>query len=190
MGKTKVGIIGTGKISDAYFNTAKKVDTYEIAACADLFVDRAIEKAQQHGVAKGCSVEDLLADPEIELIINLTIPGAHAEIYLKALQAGKHVYGEKPLTVTREEGKAVLDLAKAKGLRVGSAPDTFLGNGIQTCISLIDEGVIGTPIGATAFMIGRGHEHWHPAPEFYYKAGGGPMFDMGPYYLTALVAMM
>jgi predicted dehydrogenase len=190
MNKMKVGIIGTGNISSAYFKTAKLVDSYELVACADLNVELAKAKAAENGVPKGCSVDELLHDPNIELVINLTIPMAHAQVYLKALENGKHVYGEKPLSVTREEGKAVMDLANAKGLRVGSAPDTFLGNGIQTCIELIDSGVIGTPVGATAFMIGRGPEHWHPAPEFYYKLGGGPMFDMGPYYLTALVAML
>ncbi len=190
MKKIKVAIIGTGNISNQYFKTGKLMNIYEIVACADLDVERAKAKAEEHGVARGCSVDELLADPEIDLIINLTIPAAHADVYMKALAAGKHVYGEKPLTVTREEGQAVIELAAAKGLRVGSAPDTFLGNGIQTCIDLIDSGVIGTPIGATAFMICGGHEHWHPAPEFYYQKGGGPMFDMGPYYLTAMVAML
>src|SRR4029453_7418250 len=139
---------------------------------------------------RGCSVEELLADPDIQMIINLTIPQAHASVCLQALEAGKHVYVEKPFAVTREEAKQVLELAARKGLYVGSPPDTFLGGGIQTSIKLLEDGWIGTPIGATAFMVCGGHESWHPAPEFYYQKGGGPMFDMGPYYLTALVALL
>jgi predicted dehydrogenase len=189
MTKLKAGIIGTGNISGIYFQNGSKFDSLEIVACADMDVERAKAKGAEHGV-RGCSVEELLADPEIEFVINLTIPQAHASVCLQALEAGKHVYVEKPLAVTREEGRQVLELAAKKGLRVGCAPDTFLGGGIQTCIKLIQEGAIGTPIGATAFMMSGGHEVWHPAPEFYYQKGGGPMFDMGPYYLTALVAML
>ncbi|MHA6485476.1 Gfo/Idh/MocA family protein [Paenibacillus sp. strain BS8-2] len=189
MDKIKAGIIGTGNISGIYFENGSKFDALEIAACADLDVDRAIAKGEQYGV-KGYSVDDMLADPEIDMIINLTIPQAHAAVNLRALEAGKHAYVEKPFAVTREEAKEVLELAARKGLYVGSAPDTFLGGGIQTCIKLIEDGWIGTPIGATAFMVGGGHENWHPSPEFYYQKGGGPMFDMGPYYLTALVAML
>ncbi|WP_127580262.1 Gfo/Idh/MocA family protein [Paenibacillus koleovorans] len=190
MKKLKVGVIGCGKISGAYLNKARHFDCYEITACADLELDRAVAKAEEFSLAKACTVEELLADPEIDIVINLTIPQAHTDICLKALNAGKHVYVEKPLAITKEEGKQIVELAAAKGLRAGCAPDTFLGGGIQTSIKLIEDGWIGTPIGATAFMIGRGHEHWHPAPDFYYKVGGGPMFDMGPYYLTALVAMI
>jgi predicted dehydrogenase len=163
--------------------------SYEVVACADLDLERAKARAAEYGI-RGCSVQELLADPEVELIINLTIPAAHADVCLQVLEAGKHVYVEKPLSVTREEARAVLELAARKGLRVGCAPDTFLGSGIQTCIQLIEEGAIGTPVAATGFMMGRGHEHWHPDPAFYYQVGGGPMFDMGPYYLTALVAML
>lgn len=189
MEKIKVGIIGTGNISGAYFQNGKRFESMEIVACADLDVDRAKEKAAEHGI-RGCSVEEMLADSAIEMVINLTIPRAHASVCLQALEAGKHVYVEKPFTVTREEGLQVLELARRKGLLVGSAPDTFLGGGIQTSVKLIEDGWIGTPIGATAFMMSGGHESWHPAPEFYYDIGGGPMFDMGPYYLTALVAML
>ncbi|WP_256758900.1 Gfo/Idh/MocA family protein [Cohnella sp. WQ 127256] len=189
MDKIKVGIIGTGNISEIYFQNGKRFESMEVVACADLDVERAKLKAAEHGV-RGCSVEDLLADPDIQMIINLTIPVAHATVCLQALEAGKHVYVEKPLAVTREEGLKVLELAKRKGLLVGSAPDTFLGGGIQTSIKLVEDGWIGTPIGATAFMVCGGHENWHPAPEFYYHKGGGPMFDMGPYYLTALVALL
>jgi predicted dehydrogenase len=189
MDKVKAGIIGTGNISGIYFQNGSRFESLEIVACADIDVERANAKGAEYGV-RGCSVEELLADPEIEMVINLTIPKAHAPVNLQALEAGKHVYVEKPLAVTCGEGREVLELAGRKGLLVGSAPDTFLGGGIQTCIKLIEEGAIGTPIGATAFMMSGGHESWHPSPEFYYQAGGGPMFDMGPYYLTALVAML
>lgn len=186
----KFGVIGCGAISNAYFNATKRYPILEIAACADLVLDRAKEKAEQHGIPKACTPDELIADPEIEIIINLTIPVAHYSVSKAALQAGKHVHVEKPLTVTREEGQELLTIAKEKGLRIGCAPDTFLGGGHQTCRKLIDDGWIGEPVAATAFMLSRGHESWHPAPEFYYKAGGGPMFDMGPYYLTALVNML
>ncbi|RIX52808.1 gfo/Idh/MocA family oxidoreductase [Paenibacillus nanensis] len=189
MEKIKAGIIGTGNISGIYFENGSKFDAMEVVACADLDVERAKARGEQYGV-RGCSVDELLADPEVDMIINLTIPQAHASVNLRALEAGKHVYVEKPFAVQREEAKEVLELAAKKGLYVGSAPDTFLGGGIQTSIKLIEDGWIGTPIGATAFMVGGGHERWHPAPEFYYQTGGGPMFDMGPYYITALVAML
>lgn len=189
MDKIKVGIIGTGNISGIYFQNGSKFDSMEVVACADLDVERAKAKAVEHGI-RGCSVDELLADPAIQMVINLTIPQAHASVCLQALEAGKHVYVEKPLAVTREEGLQVLELARRKGLLVGSAPDTFLGGGIQTSVKLVEDGWIGTPIGATAFMLSGGHETWHPAPEFYYQQGGGPMFDMGPYYLTALVALL
>lgn len=188
--KLRVGVIGCGKISDAYFKTCKLYSSLEVVAAADLDVSRAQAKAAEYGLAHAYTVDELLADASIDLVINLTIPQAHAPVGLAALHAGKHVYAEKPLSVTREEGQSLLQAARDSGLRVGSAPDTFLGGGIQTCVKLIQDGWIGQPIGASAFMVGRGHEHWHPDPAFYYKAGGGPMFDMGPYYLTALIAML
>jgi predicted dehydrogenase len=190
MKKLKIGIIGCGNISSIYMENCPKFPQLELVACADLDVDRAQSQAEKFGVPKACSVEELLADPAIELVINLTIPKAHASVCIQALEAGKHVYTEKPLAVTREEGKQILETAKKHHLLVGSAPDTFLGAGIQTAIHLIEQGEIGIPIGASAFMICRGHEHWHPDPAFYYDHGGGPMFDMGPYYLTALVALL
>jgi predicted dehydrogenase len=190
MNKVKVGIIGAGNISGIYLKNGTAVyQSYEVVACADLDVERAKARAAEYGI-RGCSVAELLADPEIELVINLTIPAAHADVCLLALEAGKHVYVEKPLSVTREQGRAVLELAERKGLRVGCAPDTFLGGGIQTCVQLVEQGAIGTPVAATGFMMSRGHENWHPDPAFYYQVGGGPMFDMGPYYLTALVALL
>jgi predicted dehydrogenase len=190
MSSIKVGIIGCGNISPIYFKAGQTFEILEIVACADLDVERAQMRAQEFNIPKACSVPELLNDPEIEMVINLTVPNAHAEVHLMALAAGKHVYGEKPLAVKLEDGQKILALAREKGLRVGSAPDTFLGGGLQTCRKLIDEGWIGEPIGATAFMMKHGPESWHPNPDFFYQVGGGPMFDMGPYYLTALIHLM
>nr|WP_304212349.1 Gfo/Idh/MocA family oxidoreductase [Fredinandcohnia onubensis] len=190
MSKVKLGIIGCGTISSIYMENLQKYEHLELVACADLDVARAKQQAEKFGVPNAYSVEELLADDEIQLVINLTIPRAHATVSLQALEAGKHVYTEKPLTVSREEGKQIIEVARNSNLLVGGAPDTFLGAGIQTAIHLIENGEIGVPIGASAFMINRGHEHWHPDPAFYYDHGGGPMFDMGPYYLTALVALL
>ena len=135
-------------------------------------------------------MEELLADPGVDVVLNLTVPLAHAEVTLQAIAAGKHVYTEKPLAVSLRDGERILAIARKKGVRVGAAPDTFLGSGIQTCVRLINEGAIGMPVAATAFMTCHGHEAWHPDPAFYYAQGGGPVFDMGPYYFTALVALM
>lgn len=190
MKKVKIGIVGCGNISGIYLEQSQTFDILETVACADLVPERAQAKAQKYHIPRALTVEDLLADPEIEIIVNLTIPKAHASVALAALEAGKSVYNEKPLAITREEGQKILALAKEKGLLVGAAPDTFLGAGIQTCVHLINRGEIGEPVAATAFMMCHGHESWHPDPEFYYKVGGGPLFDMGPYYLTALIAML
>jgi predicted dehydrogenase len=135
-------------------------------------------------------VEELLADPAVDIVLNLTIPAAHATVSLQALEAGKHVYSEKPLALTTGDGRAILEAAAQTGVRVGCAPDTFLGGGLQTCRKLIDDGVIGQPVGATAFMMSGGPESWHPNPFFFYEVGAGPLFDMGPYYLTALVNLL
>ena len=135
-------------------------------------------------------MEELLRDESIELVLNLTIPKAHAEVALRAIDAGKHTYAEKPLGINREEGRRILEAAKRRGVKVGCAPDTFMGAGIQTARKLVDDGAIGRPVAFTAFMLCPGHESWHPSPEFYYEVGGGPMFDMGPYYLTALLNLL
>ncbi|MCC3375311.1 Gfo/Idh/MocA family protein [Cohnella sp. REN36] len=190
MRKVKAGIIGCGIISPIYFEAGKKFDILDIVACADLDMDRARARAAEFGVPKACTADELLADPEIEIVINLTIPAAHAELHLRALEAGKHTYGEKPLAIRMEDGQRILELAKRKNLLVGSAPDTFLGGGIQTCRKLIDDGWIGKPVAATAFMMGSGPESWHANPGFLYQVGAGPMFDMGPYYLTALINLI
>ncbi|MGQ9698698.1 MAG: Gfo/Idh/MocA family protein [Armatimonadota bacterium] len=188
--KVKVGIVGCGNISPAYFRGCRFFSILDVVACSDIDMSRAEARAQEFGIPKACTVDELLADPEIEIVVNLTVPKAHAEVALAALEAGKSVYNEKPLALRREDGRKMLELARSKGLRVGCAPDTFLGAGIQTCRKLIDEGQIGEPIAAFAAMICHGHESWHPSPEFYYEVGGGPMFDMGPYYLTALTVLM
>jgi predicted dehydrogenase len=185
-----VGIVGCGNISGIYLKNGAVFEDIAIAAVADIDMDRARARAAEYGVPRACSVDELLADPQIDIVINLTIPAAHAEVALAALEAGKSVYNEKPLAVTRDDGRRLLDLARARGLLVGGAPDTFLGAGLQTCRALIDAGAIGEPVAASAFMLSPGHESWHPSPEFYYQRGGGPMFDMGPYYLTALVALL
>ena len=187
----RVGVIGCGAISNAYFKGLAPFSKFvKITGCADLDLERARKKAAEHGVEKAYSTKELIADPEIDAVLNLTVPGVHASINLQALQAGKHAYCEKPFSLNYKEGLKVLKEAQKRKLRVGCAPDTVLGGGIQTCRKLIDDGAIGRPLAATANMLCPGHESWHPSPEFYYKAGGGPLFDMGPYYLTSLVTML
>ncbi|WP_145947911.1 Gfo/Idh/MocA family protein [Paenibacillus sp. Y412MC10] len=186
----KAGIIGCGNISAIYLENLKRSPVVEVVAVADLVTERAQARAEEFGIANAYTVDELLGDQEIELVINLTIPGSHASIDLAALEAGKHVYAEKPLATSLQDGKRVVELAEQKGLRAGSAPDTFLGSGVQTAKAAIEAGKIGIPVAATAFMMGGGPEGWHPDPEFFYAPGGGPMLDMGPYYLTALVELL
>ena len=186
--KTRIAIVGCGNISDTYFKNCLEFGL-DIAACTDMDMSRAEAKAAQFGVTAR-PLNEVFADPSIELIVNLTPPNAHAEISRAALNAGKHVYSEKPLAINRKDGAQLLELAQRKGLRVGCAPDTFLGAGLQTCRKLIDDGLIGEPVAAVAFMAGRGMEMWHPNPDFFYQPGAGPMFDIGPYYLTTLVSML
>ena len=185
----KVGIIGVGNISGIYLKSPQVFPILEIVACADIDMERAKAKAEEHQIA-ALTVDQLLTDPAIEIVVNLTIPAAHAQVSLAAIEAGKSVYSEKPLALNTQDGRRLLETAQRRGVRVGCAPDTFLGGGLQTCRKLIDDGWIGEPVAATAFMISHGHGHWHPNLDFYYKPGGGPMFDMGPYYLTALVSML
>lgn len=187
--KMLIGIIGCGKISAAYIKGAQKVSGLKIKSCADIFMNSAQSMAEEYN-CQAVTVDELLLDPEIELVVNLTTPQAHVEVGLKVLEAGKHVYSEKPLAVELEGARQLLDLAEEKHLRVGCAPDTFLGGGIQTSRKLLDDGLIGEPVSGTAFMCTHGHERWHPAPAFYYDIGGGPMLDMGPYYITALVNLL
>lgn len=190
MTKVKTGIIGCGNISGNYLTNAKKFPILDITTLADLDLPRAQARATEFNVPKAASVDELLRDPFIELVINLTIPQAHGPVALRAIEAGKHVISEKPFAVTRDEGRRVLAAAAKKNVLAGGAPDTFLGAGHQTARKLIDDGAIGRPVAATAYMMGRGHEGWHPDPEFYYKNGGGPMFDMGPYYMTDLLQLL
>lgn len=185
----KVGIVGCGNIAPAYFNGCRIFRILEAVACADINMDAAKTQAEEHDI-KAVTVDELLKMDEIDIVVNLTVPKVHAEVSLMALDAGKHVHCEKPLAVTLADGKRVIDTAQAKGLRVGCAPDTFLGAGLQTCRKLIDDGWIGNPLSGSAFMLGRGPEGWHPNPAFFYEVGGGPMFDMGPYYITALLHLL
>jgi predicted dehydrogenase len=185
-----VGIVGAGFISDIYLkNLTTRFDNVRVVAVADLMVERARAQGEKYGI-EGLTVDALLDHPDIELVVNLTIPRAHAEVASRAVAAGKSVYNEKPLTATREQGQALLADAAERGVLVGGAPDTFLGGGFQTARQLIDDGLIGQPIAATAQMYSHGHERWHPDPGFYYQPGAGPMFDMGPYYVTALVSLL
>jgi len=188
--KLAVGFIGTGNISGAYVEGCRQFDILEITAVSDLDMPRAREMAAKHGIPKACTVHELLEDPAVDIVLNLTVPAAHADVSVLAIGAGKHLYSEKPLALDTADGRAILQAAAKQGVRVGCAPDTFLGGGLQTCRKLIDDGAIGEPVAATAFMMGGGPESWHPNPFFFYKIGAGPLFDMGPYYLTALVSLL
>ena len=188
--KVKVGIIGCGTIADVYMtNLMQHYQNVELTGAADLYVQKAQEAAEKFQI-KAYTVDELLADPEIELVLDLTIPAAHYSVNKQILEAGKHCYCEKPLALRFEEARELAGLAAQKNLMCVSAPDTFLGAGIQQSKAIIDSGMIGDPVGFTANMTCAGHDLWHPNPGFYYKQGGGPMFDMGPYYLTALVYLI
>lgn len=190
-----IGFIGTGNISSAYLKAILGKDgmpgfgVLDVKGLSDMKAEAASARAAEFGL-KAMSVEALLADPEIDLVVNLTIPRAHVDVGLKCLAAGKHVYSEKPLGITYAEGRKLLDAANAAGLRIGSAPDTFLGGAHQQARAVVDSGVLGQLVGGTAFMQCPGHESWHPDPAFYYDLGGGPMLDMGPYYITDLVNLL
>jgi len=193
MKKTKIGIVGCGDISGIYLTniTGMFKDTLEIAGVCDLIDERAQNAVEKYNLPKKYKdMHELFADPEVDIVLNLTRPYEHFDVNMAAIAAGKHVYAEKPLGATLEEGIKTRDAAEKKGVLLGGAPDTFLGAGIQTCRKLIDDGYIGKPIAATAFWACRGHESWHPDPAFYYQFGGGPMLDMGPYYVTALVSLL
>lgn len=189
MEKVGIGIIGCGNISGAYLKAMASFPILDIRGVADLNEDLAKAKAAEFNVP-AATVDRLLADPKVEIIVNLTIPKAHVAVGLQALDAGKHAYSEKPLGINFAEGKKLAEAANAKGLRIGAAPDTFLGGGHQTARALIDQGVIGQAVGGTATFMCPGHERWHPNPAFYYEVGGGPMLDMGPYYITDLVNLL
>lgn len=186
-GPVGVGIIGAGVISETYIrNLASFADT-QVLAIGDLRPEVARAKATEHNLAVAGDVDVVLDHPDVEIVVNLTIPAAHAEVAERALAAGKHVWNEKPLALDRASGSAVLDAAAAAGLRVGCAPDTFLGAGLQAARRLIEAEAIGEPLTALALLQSPGPDAWHPNPAFLFQAGGGPLFDIGPYYLTTLI---
>ena len=185
----RVGIVGLGAISGQYLSTFTRLDAVRLVAVADLDAARAEVVAAEQGV-RALTVDELTTDPDVDLVLNLTTPAAHAEIALRAIAAGKDVYGEKPLAATLEDAGTILKAGRAAGVRVGCAPDTVLGTGVQTARRAIDDGAIGEPVAATAIMMTPGHERWHPNPDFYYQPGGGPLLDMGPYYVTTLVTLL
>ena len=188
--RLRVGVVGAGQISGQYLTYLPKLDNVAVTAIADLDADRAAEAAARVAGARATDPARLYAADDVDLVLNLTIPAAHAEVAQAAIAAGKHVYGEKPLANSTAEARALLKAADEAGVLVGCAPDTVLGTGVQTARAVLDAGEIGTPLAASAFMVTPGHERWHPAPEFYYRPGGGPLFDMGPYYLTALITLL
>ena len=192
MNTVKIAMIGVGNISGIYLkNITGLYKEIELIGVCDLVRERA-EKAQaDYNIPKIYdTMHDAFADPEVDIVLNLTRPYQHYDVTKAALLAGKHVYSEKPLAAEWKLGKELVELAQEKGLHLGGAPDTFMGAGIQTCRRIIDDGLIGTPIGSACYMIGRGMETWHPEPDFFYQYGGGPMMDMGPYYVTAMVNLM
>ncbi|MBB4121921.1 Gfo/Idh/MocA family protein [Martelella radicis] len=186
MERVGIGIIGCGNISGAYLKAMAGFDILDIRGIADLNQAAAEAKAAEFNVPVS-TIDALMADPKVEIILNLTIPRAHVEVGLKALGAGKHTYSEKPLGINFAEGKKLAEAAEKAGLRIGAAPDTFLGGGHQTSRAIVDSGALGIAVGGTASFMRPGHESWHPNPDFYYDIGGGPMLDMGPYYITDLV---
>jgi predicted dehydrogenase len=187
---SSVGIIGCGGISGTYARVMNTFGGLSLAACADVVEDRARTLAREHGIPRWCGVDELLGDPGIDLVVNLTPPKAHHAVTMAILKSGKHAYSEKPLAATIEQGRELVQTARANGLALGCAPDTFLGAGLQTCRELIDGGAIGTPVAASAFQMRSPPEAEARFVPFAYEAGGGPLFDMGPYYLTALVSLL
>ena len=189
MEKLGVGIIGCGNISAAYLRLAPLFADIEIGGVADLNPEAAAARGAEFGVAVH-DVAGLLAAADIDIVVNLTVPNAHYPLTRRILQAGKHAYSEKPLVLTLQEGEALRALAAENGLRVGAAPDTFLGGAHQQARSLIDAGSIGAVVAGTAHVMSHGMEHWHPNPDFFFQPGGGPVLDIGPYYVTNLVQLI
>ncbi|GAA2874844.1 Gfo/Idh/MocA family oxidoreductase [Streptosporangium fragile] len=188
-GPLGVAIVGCGTISHQYLANLTAFPGVRVVACADIDPERAREVAARYGVPVAVAPEEAISHPDVELVVNLTIPAAHASVALAAVRAGRHVYNEKPFTVDRESGAELVEAAAAAGVLLGSAPDTFLGAGLQTAARLVAEGSIGTPLTALTLLQTPGPESWHPSPEFLFQRGAGPLFDMGPYYLTALVTL-
>ncbi|MBC2806756.1 Gfo/Idh/MocA family oxidoreductase [Rhizobium ruizarguesonis] len=185
----RVGVVGCGNISKIYLSMANRFRDIKVVAISDLRPEVAAAQAERFDL-RAMPVHELIDSQDIDIVLNLTIPSAHADVSIAALTAGKHVYSEKPLAASLVDGRRIAEAAKQTGLRVGVAPDTFLGAGAQTALHLIEDGAIGTPIIGSAAIMSRGMEHWHPNPEFFFKPGGGPVLDMGPYYVTTLVAML
>ena len=185
----RVGIVGCGDVTNLYLPGSARYPSIELAACADLDAERAAALSAKGGFP-ATSIEALTADPTIEVVLNLTPPTVHASVSRAAIAAGKHVYTEKPLATTRADAAAILADAAAAGVRVGGAPDTFLGGGLQTARQVLDEGAIGLPILASAAFLSLGPERWHERPASFYAAGAGPLLDVGPYYVTALVNLL
>ena len=185
-------MVGVGCISDIYLHNFKNVfRDVEIVALCDLIKERALNAQKKYNVPKVYdTMEELFADDEIDVVLNLTRPYQHFAVSKAALLAGKHVYSEKPLGVDLDEGRELVKIAEEKGLWLGGAPDTFLGSAIQSCRELIDNGLIGDIVGGRFVMAGRGPESWHPDPDFFYQRGGGPLFDMGPYYITCMINLL
>lgn len=190
MSLIRVGIVGCGNISGIYFKNLAAYRQTTVTACADIDIERAKAIGAANNIAWAGSAEDLLKRDDVDVVVNLTIPAAHYSVAKSALEAGKLVYNEKPFAVERADGAELLALAAKSDLATGCAPDTFLGAGLQTCRKLIDEGAIGEPIGFNAWMLSHGADGWHPNPAFFYERGAGPLFDMGPYYLTALTFLL
>jgi predicted dehydrogenase len=184
-----VGVVGCGIIAKVYVEGSTAFDSFDVVACADLDADSADAFADVHGL-QASSVDDLIVDPSIDIVLNLTPPAAHAAVIRAALEAGKHVYTEKPVTTTVAEGRDLLAEADRRGLRIGCAPDTFLGSAYETARELIAQGEIGTPLAATATFLVGGPDNWHPNADVFYQAGGGPMLDIAPYYLTAIASLL
>jgi predicted dehydrogenase len=189
-GPVRVGIIGAGNVTGQYLPSLRSYPDIEVAGIADLDVARARAVAQEYELGFAGTTAGLLAQDDIELVVNLTIPAAHAEVALAAIASGRHVWGEKPLATDRESARAVLDAADAAGVAVGSAPDTILGQAIQQSQRLLDAGAIGAPQTLLTLMQGPGPERWHPRPQFLFAPGAGPLFDIGPYYLTTMVQLL
>jgi predicted dehydrogenase len=189
MTKTRIGVIGCGNISMTYMRNAAMFNNIELAACADIVPETAAKRAAEYGI-EPMTAETLLARKDIDIVLNLTVPTEHYPVSKAALEAGKHVFTEKPLAVSTELGRALVELAAEKGLALASAPDTFFGAAGRKARSLIEDGRIGPVIGGTAYMMGHGMEHWHPAPSFYYQKGAGPILDMGPYYISMLLSLL
>ncbi|HHX36857.1 MAG TPA: Gfo/Idh/MocA family oxidoreductase [Clostridiaceae bacterium] len=186
-----VGIIGLGDISQVYINNLKKYPIVNLLACSCRSLEKATRIAKANDIPRPYpGTAELLADPDLDVILNLTLPGVHGPINCAALEAGKHVYTEKPLAKNRAEATEIMAIAASKNLTVGSAPDTFLGGRLQACRTLIDTGRIGRIIGASAFVVSHGHEWHHPNPDFFYQPGAGPLLDIGPYYMTALLSLL